>query len=73
MGIPQTVDGIGGVDVAVPKRRQSKARTGLRRSQWKLSAPTIVSCPKCRSFKMPHRVCGECGTYNGKQVIKVSE
>ena len=57
--------------MAVPKCKQSKARTGKRRSQWKLSAPEIVRCPRCHSFKLAHRVCKECGFYKGKEVIKV--
>ncbi|MGI6778358.1 MAG: 50S ribosomal protein L32 [Acetivibrionales bacterium] len=56
--------------MANPKRRWSKARTGKRRSQWKLAAPNLVSCPQCHELKLPHRVCGECGFYNGKEVIK---
>ena len=59
--------------MANPKRRWSKARTGKRRSQWKLSLPAIVKCPQCHQFKMPHRVCKECGYYGGKEVIKVEE
>jgi large subunit ribosomal protein L32 len=57
--------------MANPKRKWSKARTGKRRSQWKLALPSIVSCPQCHSFKLPHRVCKECGFYDGKEVIKV--
>ncbi|NLC67185.1 MAG: 50S ribosomal protein L32 [Clostridiaceae bacterium] len=56
--------------MANPKRRWSKARTGKRRSQWKLSAPAFVECPQCRSLTIPHRVCGECGYYDKKQVIE---
>ncbi|MDP2401322.1 MAG: 50S ribosomal protein L32, partial [Actinomycetota bacterium] len=26
-------------------------------------------CPQCNQPKLPHRVCGECGYYNGKEVI----
>ena len=59
--------------MANPKRKWSKQRTNMRRSQWKLAAPTIVECPKCHSFKLPHRVCMECGTYKGKEVVQVVE
>jgi len=57
--------------MANPKRRWSKARTGKRRSNWKLSAPTLVNCPQCHALKLPHRVCKECGYYNGKKVVDV--
>lgn len=59
--------------MANPKRRWSKARTGKRRSQWKLSLPGLVNCPQCHTFKMPHRVCKECGYYDGKEVVKKAE
>ena len=36
--------------MAVPKRKQSKARRDKRRSNvWKLEAPTLVKCPQCAS------------------------
>ena len=56
--------------MAVPKRRVSKARRNSRRSSvWKLSAPTLVRCPNCNEYAVPHRVCGKCGYYKGKQVV----
>jgi len=58
--------------MAVPKRKVSKARRDKRRSShWKLEAPTLVDCPKCGALRVPHRVCKTCGTYNGREVIKV--
>ena len=27
-----------------------------------------VACPKCGALRLPHRMCKECGTYNGRQV-----
>lgn len=59
--------------MANPKRKWSKARTGKRRSQWKLSAPGLISCPQCHALKLPHVVCKECGYYDGKEVLKKVE
>lgn len=56
--------------MAVPKRKSSKARTGNRRSQWKLSQPNLTSCPQCHTLKASHIVCKECGYYDGKEVVK---
>jgi large subunit ribosomal protein L32 len=57
--------------VAVPKRRMSRSNTRSRRSQWKTSAPNLVTCTNraCRQPKLPHVACPTCGTYNGRQVV----
>ena len=55
--------------MAVPKQRQSHARTHKRRSQHKISAPALAVCSRCGAARMPHRVCGECGTYGGREVV----
>ena len=58
--------------MAVPKRKVSKARRDKRRSSvWKLEAPQIQTCPKCGEYVLAHRVCKNCGTYNGKEILKV--
>lgn len=59
--------------MAVPKHKISKARRDKRRANWKLAIPGMVKCPKCGEFKMPHRVCQACGSYNGKEVIAKAE
>jgi large subunit ribosomal protein L32 len=56
--------------MAVPKRKVSKARRDKRRANWKLVIPGFTKCPQCHELKQPHRVCANCGYYNGKQVIK---
>ncbi len=38
--------------MAVPKSKLSSARKNSRRSSvWKMSAPTLVHCPKCGEYK----------------------
>ena len=59
--------------MAVPKRKTSKARRDQRRANWKLNAPGFVACPQCHEPKMPHHVCPECGYYDGKEVVKAAE
>lgn len=46
-----------------PKRRHSKSRTSKRRAHDFILAPETIVCPKCKSPKMPHRVCPVCGYY----------
>jgi large subunit ribosomal protein L32 len=55
--------------MAVPKQKQSHSRTNKRRSQHKVSAPSVVDCPHCHSPRLPHRVCAVCGYYAGREVV----
>ncbi len=57
--------------MAVPKSKVSKARRDKRRSSvWKLTAPALVKCSNCGEYTVPHKVCGNCGFYKGKEVVK---
>ena len=56
--------------MAVPKRKTSKARRDSRRaSTWKLDAPNMTKCPKCGEMVLAHRVCPNCGSYKGEEII----
>ena len=55
--------------MAVPKSKQSHSRTAKRRAQHKISAPAINECPRCHAPRRPHRVCPNCGTYAGREVV----
>ena len=58
--------------MAVPKGKVSKARRDKRRSShWKLTAPKLTACPRCGALRVPHRMCRECGYYNGRTVKAV--
>lgn len=59
--------------MANPKRRHSKARRDKRRTHHSLSAPSLTTCPNCGETKLPHRACGACGHYRGREVIKGAE
>ncbi|MDD4357893.1 MAG: 50S ribosomal protein L32 [Smithellaceae bacterium] len=52
-----------------PVKRHSKTRRNKRRSHDFLKQPALSVCPQCNEPKMPHRVCPNCGTYKGKEVI----
>ncbi len=56
--------------MAVPKRKTGRAKTNSRRSSHKLTAAGTSTCPQCNSTKLPHRVCPECGYYNGKEIVE---
>jgi len=52
-----------------PKRRHSKARGRKRRTHYKATAPTLMSCPNCSEMKQSHRVCPSCGFYDSKSIV----
>lgn len=56
---------------ALPKRKKSKSRAGNRLSHRALKPPALDICPQCHSPKKPHHACPTCGTYNGREVIKM--
>ena len=55
--------------MALPKRKQSKARGRKRRTHWKCATPQLGICPQCTQPKLPYRVCPNCGYYKGRPVI----
>lgn len=59
--------------MAVPKGKVSKARRNSRKANWKLSSPSIVECPHCHELTVPHRVCKNCGYYDGEQKVAVEK
>ena len=60
--------------MAVPKRKTSKARRNTRRSAVsKLQMPAMSTCTNCGAIKAPHKVCKQCGFYNGVAVLKMDE
>ncbi len=59
--------------MAVPKRKTSKSKRNSRRAHIKVSAPNLSVCPQCGEAKLPHHVCKNCGSYNGRTVIEAKE
>jgi len=37
----------------------------------KVSPPTIVTCPNCGEMMIPHRMCGSCGHYDGREIVEM--
>ena len=59
--------------MAVPKRKTSKSRKGLRRGHDRAASMATQACPRCSSTKLSHRVCPTCGYYRGKKQIEVED
>ena len=60
--------------MAVPKKKTSVSRKGLRRAgqHHKLYRKHPMSCSNCGSHVLPHTVCPACGHYKGKEFLAVS-
>ena len=57
--------------MAVPFRRTSKTTKRMRRTHFKLTVTGLTKCANCGATIDSHRVCPECGYYDGKQVVEV--
>lgn len=53
-----------------PTHRHSKTRTAKRRTHYKATAPSTGLCSNCGEVKLQHRVCPNCGYYNGRSILK---
>ena len=60
--------------MAVPKKRTSKSRKGMRRSHHAIQAKAAAMvCPSCGELKLMHHVCESCGTYKGARVTTAAD
>ena len=57
----------------LPKRKVSSGRRDRRRAHHALKQSNIVQCSNCGEMRLPHRVCLNCGFYQGREVIEVEE
>ncbi len=57
--------------MSVPKKRRTRSSVKKRQSHDSLKKIELSVCPKCKKKVLPHTVCPHCGTYKGKQVLKI--
>jgi large subunit ribosomal protein L32 len=57
--------------MAVPKRKTTPSKRGLRRSHDALHIPTFTTCEECGADKLPHQACLSCGFHRGLYVLKI--
>ncbi|HEX4588318.1 MAG TPA: 50S ribosomal protein L32 [Gemmataceae bacterium] len=55
--------------MAVPKRRTSRSKKGMRRSHHHKQPIQIQYCNRCNEPVLPHRVCPNCGYYQNREVV----
>jgi large subunit ribosomal protein L32 len=56
--------------MAVPKRRTSHSKQGHRRSHHHITPPQVQYCGQCGEPVLAHRVCPNCGFYQGREVVE---
>ena len=60
--------------MAVPKRKQTPSRTGMRRAQtMKFSTKNIVEDKKSGEYRLSHHLDLKTGMYKGRQVLDPKE
>ena len=59
--------------MSVPKKRRTPSSVGKRRSHHALNKTLLVACSKCGKPVEPHKACLFCGTYKGKEILKIKE
>ena len=59
-----------GIPMAVPKRKTSPSRRGMRRSADALKRPTYVEDKDSGELRRPHHIDLKTGMYRGRQVLK---
>ena len=60
-------------DMAVPKRKTTPSKRGMRRSADALSAPTYVTDKNSGELRRPHHIDLKTGVYRGRQVLKAQD
>ncbi len=56
--------------MAVPKRKVSPSRRGMRRSADALRKPTYIEDKDSGELRRPHHIDPKSGMYKGRQVLK---
>jgi len=57
--------------MALPGHRRTSSHKRRRASHFALKKITLVDCPKCKQSKLQHNACENCGSYSGRQVLKL--
>jgi large subunit ribosomal protein L32 len=45
----------------------------MRRSHHHIKPTQVQYCPRCEQPVLPHRVCANCGFYQGREVVPADE
>jgi large subunit ribosomal protein L32 len=57
----------------LPKKKISRGRRDRRRAHHALKSRNLVQCSNCGESRLPHHVCGNCGFYQGREIIEIEQ
>lgn len=57
--------------MGLPGHRRTSSHKRRRASHFALKKLSLASCGKCKKAVLPHTACAFCGTYQGRQVLKI--
>ncbi len=56
----------------VNRMRSTRSHTGNRRSHHALTVVRLSKCANCGALHQSHRICMNCGAYNGRKVLDLA-
>ncbi len=59
--------------MAVQQNRVTRSKRNMRRSHDALKAVSSAECGNCGELKLPHHVCGACGHYGGREIVRPTD
>ena len=59
--------------MSVPKKRRTSSSAGRRRSHHALKKINLTKCAKCGEAVETHKACSFCGSYKGKDAVKIKK
>ncbi len=57
--------------MGLPGHRRTSSHKRRRSAHFALSPAQLTTCPKCQKPVRPHYACAFCGTYRGREVMRV--
>lgn len=57
--------------MGLPSQKRSKSYKRKRALQYALKKVRFSICPKCSKKILPHHACSFCGTYKGREILKL--
>ena len=57
--------------MGTPTQKRTKSSKKRRSSHFALKKIKLIDCPKCKKKVKPYHACAFCGTYAGREVLKI--